>query len=78
MTGAEDVVLRFVPAQELPHPVFLADGSERLSPSGQHLVRVALVTDVPNEPVARGIEDVVQRDGELDRAQPRGEMAARA
>jgi hypothetical protein len=37
---------------------------------GQHLVRIGLVTDVPDEAVVRRVEDVVQRDREFDRAEP--------
>ena len=54
----------------------LLDGVEPVAPAGEHLVRIGLVADVPHQPVARRVEDVVQRDGELDRAEPRGEMSA--
>ncbi len=54
----------------------LLDGVQQFAPPGQHLVRIGLVTDVPDQPVIRRIEHVVQRDGQLDRAQARGEMAA--
>jgi hypothetical protein len=39
-------------------------------------VRIGLVADVPDQPVARRVEHVVQRHGELDHAQPGAEMAA--
>ena len=45
-------------------------------PAGQELVRIALVADVEQEVVAREIEDVVQRDGQLDDAEIGREMAA--
>jgi hypothetical protein len=40
-------------------------------------VRIGLVADVPNQPVARRIEYVVQSHGELDHTQPGAQMAAR-
>ena len=49
-----------------------------LAPAGQHLVAIGLVTDVPYEAVVRRVEHVMQRDGELDRAQVGREMAARS
>ena len=39
-------------------------------------MRVGLVADVPDQLVGRGIEDVVQRDRQLDDAEARAEMAA--
>ena len=47
-----------------------------LAPAGQHLVRIGLVADVPDQPVVRRVEDIVQRDGEFDRAEAGGEMTA--
>ena len=43
----------------------------------ENLVRVGLVADVPDQAVARGVEHPVQRDGELDHAEPRAQVAAR-
>ena len=43
---------------------------------GQQLVDVGLVADVEQEAVARGIEDVVQRDGQFHDAQVRAEVPA--
>jgi len=47
-----------------------------VAPAGQHLVRISLVTDVPEDLVARGVEQRVQRDGELAGAEIRPEVAA--
>jgi hypothetical protein len=46
------------------------------APAGEHLVRVGLVADVPDQPVLRRVEDVVQGDGQFHRAEVGGEMAA--
>ena len=48
----------------------------RGAPAGQDLVRVGLVADVPDQPVVRRVEDVVQGHGQLDHAQPGAEMPA--
>ena len=40
-----------------------------VAPAGEDLVRIGLVADVPDEAVVRRVEDVVQRDGQLDRAE---------
>ena len=39
-------------------------------------MRIGLVADVPDQPVGRGVEHVVHRDGQLDHAEPRAEVAA--
>ncbi len=39
-------------------------------------MRIGLVADVPDEPVARGVEQIVQRDRQLDHAEPGAEVAA--
>jgi hypothetical protein len=44
----------------------------------QNLVRVSLVPDVPDQPIARRIERIVQGDRQLDRAQRGARMAANA
>ena len=47
-----------------------------LAPSGQDLVGIGLVADIPYQPVVRGVEDIVQGNGQFDRAQAGREMAA--
>ena len=42
---------------------------EAVAPTGQELVDVRLVAGVPQEDVARGVEDAVQRQGQLDDAE---------
>ena len=47
---------------------------QQIAASGEHLVRIGLVAHVPNQPVIGGIENIMQRDGELDRAQTGSKM----
>ena len=50
--------------------------SNAIEPAGKHLVDVALVADVEDELVLRRVENAMQRDGQLDDAEIRSEMAA--
>ena len=45
--------------------------------SGENLVRVALVSDIPDDAIVRGVVEIVQCDGELDRAETGREVTAR-
>ena len=76
MGGAERVVLALRPLGEAGEAAALTQGADAVAPAGDDLVRVRLVADVPDQPVGRRIEDVVQRHGELDHAEPGAEMAA--
>ena len=51
--------------------------ADAVAPAGQDLVRIGLVADVPDQPVLRGVEHVMERDRQLDDPEPGAEMAAR-
>ena len=74
--GAERVVRALAAAGEAGEAVFLAQGADAVAAAGEDLVGVALVADVPDHLVGGGVEDGVQRDGELDDAERGAEMAA--
>ena len=74
--GAEGVVLALVAAREARDAAELAQRRHPVLAAGEHLVRIGLVADVPDEAVVRRVEDVVQRDRQLDRAEVRREVAA--
>ena len=76
MTRTKDVVFTFVAAQEPAHATQLADRPQPIAPSTDQLVRISLVSGVPDDPVFRGIEDVMKRQCELHRSQCRSEMTA--
>ena len=76
MRGAERVVFALRPLGEAGKAAALAQRADAVAPAGQDLVRIGLVADVPDQPVARRVEDVVQRDRQFDHAEPRAEMAA--
>src|SRR6188768_2293122 len=70
-------MLRFGPAREAADAIELTERPEPLEAAGQQLVRIGLVAGVPDDPVARRLEQAVERDGDLDHAQRRSEMTAR-
>ena len=76
MGGAERVVLAFAALGETGQPTFLAQRADAIAPAGQYLVRIGLVADIPDQAVVGRVEDVVQRDGQLDDAEAGAEMAA--
>ena len=76
MAGAERVVFALGALAEARQAVRLTQRADAVAPAGQDLMRVGLVTDVPDQFVMRRVEDMVQRDGQLDHAKPRAEMAA--
>ena len=76
MRGAERVVLALGAAGEAGQAAALAQGADAVAPAGQDLVRVGLVADVPDQPVARGVENGMDGDREFDDAERGAEMAA--
>jgi hypothetical protein len=72
----ERVVLALRAPGEAGEAAALAEGADAVAAAGQDLVGVGLVADVPDQPVVRSVEDVMERDGELDHAEAGAEMAA--
>jgi hypothetical protein len=52
-------------------PFFLAQRADPVAAARQDLVRVALVADIEDQPVVRGVEDLVDSDGQFDHAKGR-------
>ncbi len=75
--GAERVVIALRAPREARQPARLAQRADALAAAGDDLVRVALMADVPDQPVVWRVEHMVQRHGQLDHAQPGAEMPAR-
>jgi hypothetical protein len=57
-------------------PPCMRSAGHALAAAGEDLVRVGLVADVPDQAVFRRVEDVVQGDGQLDRAEVGRQVAA--
>ena len=76
MADAERVVRALAALRKRRESSPLAYRTHPVAPSGEDLVRVALVPHVPDDPVMRGVVQVMEGDGELDRAETGREMAA--
>ena len=76
MRGAEGVVLALVTTREPAYAAQLAQAQHPVAAAGQDLVRIGLVTDIPDQPVMRRVEYIVQRNSQLDRTEIGREMAA--
>jgi hypothetical protein len=73
---SERVVVALASLGEARQASALAQRADPVAASGQDLVGIGLVADVPNELVARRIEHIVERDRELDDTEARAKMAA--
>ena len=76
VSGAKRVVLALRPLEESGEAVLLTQRLHSCVASGEKLVRIALMTDVPHELIARRVEARVERDGQLDNAQSGADVAA--
>src|SRR5665648_730074 len=76
MSGAEGIVLALGAFGEAGEPATLPQGTHAVAPAGEDLMRIGLMADVPDQPVARRVEQIMQRYRQLDHTQPRAEMAA--
>ena len=76
MRGAERVVFALGALGEAGQAAALAQRADAVAAAGQDLVRIGLVADVPDQPVVRRVEHVVQRHRQFDDAETGAEMAA--
>jgi hypothetical protein len=76
VAGAKGVEGALAASQEAAGTVGPLDAAQRSAPTGERLVGIPLVPHVPHEEVARGVEDVVEGDAELDHAEAGREVAA--
>ena len=78
MTGAKRVVFRFVATQKTADAPILFDRRQQIATARQNLVRVCLVTNIPDQAIMGRIESVVKRDRELNGTQRRASVPAYA
>ena len=76
MGGTEGVVFALRAPGEAGEATPLAQGADPVAPAGQDLVGVALVADIPDQAVIRGVEGGVDGECEFDDAERGAEMAA--
>src|SRR5687767_15375119 len=76
MTGAEDIVFAFLPAQEATQAAELSDRRQTSAPAAEQFMRIGLVPSVPNDAVLGRFENIVERHSELHSAKRGCEVAA--
>ena len=64
------------PLGKSAHAAHLPQRRKSVAPAGENLVGIGLMPDIPDDLVPGRIEDIVQRNGELDNAKARRQMAA--
>ncbi len=69
MTGTERIVFGFVAFQKTGQTVLLAQRRHAIAPTGQNLVWIGLMPDIPDQPIARRVEHIMQRHRQLDHAE---------
>jgi len=77
MAGAEGIVFAFGALGETGQPPALAQRAHAGAATGENLVRIGLMADVPDQLVARGVENIVQRHRQFNDTEVGAEMAAR-
>ncbi len=76
MRGAERVVFALGAFGEAGKSAALPQCADAIAPSGEDLVRIGLMSHVPDQTVFGSVEDVMQRDRQLDNAKSGAEMPA--
>src|SRR5688572_14822104 len=76
MRSAEAVVFAFGALGEARKPTALPQRADLVAPRGQYLVRIGLMAYIPDQSVARRIENVVQRHGQFDNAEAGSEVTS--
>lgn len=76
MTNTQYVVFTFIAPRKRVQPVFLTDSADTVTTAGQDLVRICLMTDIPDQMIERCIVNIVQSDRQFDDPQSGGKMAA--
>ena len=69
MAGGKCVVRAFTDAGEASNTPMLTQGVELIAASGQQFMCICLVSDIPDDPVLRGVKHVVKCNGKLDHSQ---------
>jgi len=72
--GSNSLSARLVKAAEA---AALPQRADAVAPPGQDLVRIALMADVPHQPVVRRVEHIMDRRGQFHHAKPGTQMTAR-
>jgi len=77
MRRTESIELTLRASRKSGNTAVLTQRSHRFPPSGENLMRVSLMANIPYQPVLRRVEHIMQCDGQFYRAQVRRKMTAR-
>jgi hypothetical protein len=77
MTGDESVIPGLARLREAGESLKLSEGRKGLPASCQDFMRIALMANVENESVPRGVIYAVNGDGQLHRSEIGGKVPAR-
>ena len=69
MTGTKGIVLGLTALAESRYTAELTDRAQRLRPAGEHFMNIALVRNIEQYLILRGIKDPVQGNAELNNSQ---------
>ena len=78
MSGAKGVVLTFAALEEAGQAILLSQRVEAVAAAGEQLVRIALMSHIPDQLIGWRVEHRMQRDGELDHAESSANVPAGA
>src|SRR5690554_1303680 len=69
MRGAKGIVRGFAALGETRYAIELAQVGHGFASTRENFVRIRLMPDIPDNRIVRGVENVVQRNGQFDRSQ---------
>ena len=75
MAGTKGVEIRLAALRKARQATLLAQRFDAVPTTGQDLVRIGLVADIPDQPVIRGLKDVMQGNCQFHNAKPGAKMA---
>ncbi len=76
MSHAKGVIRAFVALGEPGQPTRHAQATHACTPPSENLVGIGLVPHVPHQPIFRGVVEIMQGQGQLNRAKVGRQMSA--
>ena len=76
MSRTERIVFAFGALGETIKAIGLPDLADAITAACQDLVRIGLMAHVPDQPVGRGVVDIMQRNGQFDHTETCPEVPA--
>src|SRR3546814_7643029 len=78
MGCAERIIFAFGALGETGKPTPLPQGADAVAPPSENFVWIALMADIPDQPVMRCVENVMNGGGEFDHAKAGAQKIGRA